>query len=94
MKREVNKGFDEEKDFGKQIHELVDFLSEAMWKLQNRTNEKFKEALTDKQEQISEGMGKLKNKTKQLGNEIKNTRDIFKEEYKRVNDDMAKLQKY
>lgn len=53
-----------------------------------------REALTDKQEQISEGMGKLKNKTKQLGNEIKNTRDIFKEEYKRVNEDMVKLQKY
>ena len=42
MKREVNKGFDEEKEFGKQIHELVDFLSEVMWKLQNRTSEKFK----------------------------------------------------
>ena len=51
-----------------------------------------REALTYKQEQISEGMGKLKNKTKQLGNEIKNTQNVFKDEYKRVNEDMAKLQ--
>ena len=77
----------------KYMNQLI-FLVRLCENCKTELMKNLREALTDKQEQISEGMGKLKNKTKQLGNEIKNTRDIFKEEYKRVNDDMAKLQKY
>ena len=98
MKREINERFSEENDLGKQRNELLNLLSKAMGKMQNRMKQSgnegkiLREVLSEKHEQVNEGMGKLQNETKQLSDEINNTRDGPKEEYKRINEDIGKLQ--